>query len=237
MKSIKYTLAALAVIALASVSTAKAQTGAPGDLVLGVFNTTNSLEFDLGTYGSLASGETWDLGNVSSTAGSNLSFSLADSVASANGTQGGLPKGAIALAGINIPTGTVPTLTSEIQAISTVQGDLTGTTVAAANGHSAYFEQLQGASTGGSYAQEDGGNGFGIASNIDQSWTGNDTADLFTLVKSGTATEVGVFTTSTVGGDTILTFDTLAAPEPSAYALGLCAVALFFVLKRRRTVA
>ena len=34
MKSIKYTLAALAVIALASVSTAKAQTGAPGDLVL-----------------------------------------------------------------------------------------------------------------------------------------------------------------------------------------------------------
>ena len=235
MKSIKYTLAALAVIALASVSTAKAQTGAPGDLVLGVFNTTNSLEFDLGTYGSLSSGETWDLGNVSSTAGSNLSFSLADSVGSATGTQGGLPKGAIALAGINIPTGTVPSLTSEIQAITTVQGDLTGTTVAAANGHTAYFEQLQAASTGGSYAQEDGSNGFGIASDIDQSWTGNDTAALYTLVKGGTATEVGVFSTTTVGGDTILTFN--AVPEPSAYALGLCAVALFLVVKRRRSVA
>jgi hypothetical protein len=241
MKSIKYTLAALAVIALASVSTAKAQTGAPGDLILGVFNTTNSLAFDLGTYTNLTSGESWDLGTVSSTVGSNLSFSLADTANTSTSGAGGVPKNTILLAGTNIPTGTVPTLTSEFGAIQTAEEAITGsgvTTVAAANGHSSYFELLESASGAGAYSVEDGGNGFGIGSNIDVTWTGSDTADLYSLTKSGTPVEVGVFSTATVGGDTVLTFNSLSAtPEPSAYALGLCAVALFFVLKRRRTVA
>jgi hypothetical protein len=222
MKSIKYTLAALAFIALASFNTAKANPD--GDVILGVFNTTNSLQFDLGSYGSLitAGTETWDLGNVTSTAGSNLQFSFAASSTNLS-AAGGLPKQVIALGGVNIPTTTPSNISSEQQAITSVEGDQTTQT------------ELEGATTGGSYAEEDNGNGFGLggAYNIDQTWTGNDSASLYYLAKGQAPVDVGTFTTSTVAGDTTLTFNVLSTPEPSAYALGLTALALFWVLKRR----
>jgi hypothetical protein len=47
----------------------------------------------------------------------------------------------------------------------------------------------------------------------------------------------GTFQFSTDGsGNDILTYDPTSTPEPSAYALGLCALALFFVLKRRNAM-
>ena len=52
---------------------------------------------------------------------------------------------------------------------------------------------------------------------------------------TGKATELGVFT---LASDGTLTYNGVGAvPEPSAYALGACAVLLFLVLRRRQSVA
>jgi hypothetical protein len=238
MKSVKYTLAALAVIALASVSNVKA--ASDGDVILGVFNSTNSLEFDLGSYSTLTSslptGLSWDLGNVTSTAGSGLSFSFAAAATSLS-AQGGVTKGDIALAGTNIPTPSAALGTVESTINSVPTNFTTGTAETPLTDGASYTEELLGSTAAGAYAKQDNSTGFGLGTDIDAVWTGNDTADLY-LLANGSATEIGQFTTTTTDGDTTLTFTSLSAtPEPSAYALGLCAVALFFVLKRRRTVA
>jgi hypothetical protein len=235
MKSIKYTLAALALIATASFNTAKAQ--AVGDVLLGVFNTTNSLQFDLGAYSTLSNGEEWDLGNVTGTIGDtsgDLTFDIA-AAAGNSGASGGLAKSNIAITGsvFNTPT---PTITSENTAIATVATNFTqGTTETPESDDHSYLENLQSASTGGSFAYEYGSSQFGFGSNytLGQSWTGNDSAELALLVKNNSAPQLGTFTTETVDNDTVLTYDTLSVPEPSAYALGLAALALFWVLKRR----
>jgi hypothetical protein len=221
MKSIKYTLAALALIAISSFNTAKANP--TGDVILGIYNTTNSLQFDLGAYSTLTNGETWNLGNVSSQAsGGNLVFSLA-AAASNLAAAGGLLKAQIAIAGINLPSTAPSNLGSELTAIGTVEQDQTSS------------PELESSTTGGSYAFEDNGNGFGLGTANDpaQAFTGTDTANLYTLLKSAAPVEVGTFTTATTAGDTTLTFNALSTPEPSAYALGLTALALFWVLKRR----
>ncbi len=65
----------------------------------------------------------------------------------------------------------------------------------------------------------------------------NTTADLFDLkAVNGVGKDIGTFTLSSSG---VLSFQSAsqAVPEPSAYALGICAVVLFWVLKRRRSVA
>jgi hypothetical protein len=234
MKSIKYTLAALAVIALASVSTAKAQ-DVPGDYVLGAFNATNSLEFDLGS--SLANGETWNLGNVTSLAGTGLDFSIV-AASEKNFTEGSLPKNTLAVAGVNVASVSVLPLST----VNTLEESVNQGTLETPASSNILDEHLQSnANQSDSYANLDtvltSGTSFGLGYDIDQVWTGSDSASLFTLTPNGTPVEIGTFSTSTVGGITTLTFDTVAAPEPSAYALGLCAVALFFVLKRRRSVA
>ena len=238
MKSVKYTLAALAIIALASVGAKAQSTGTPGDMMLGVFNTTDSLEFDLGS--ALTNGETWNLGNVTSLAGTNLSFSIIAG-SEKNFAEGSFPKNTLAVAGVNIASVAVLPLSTVItlQTTSFSQG-----TAETAGSASIKAEELDvNSSASDSYANLDGasatggGSSFGLGYDIDQVFTGTDSAALYTLTGTGAPVAIGTFTTSTVGGITTLTFDTVAAPEPSAYALGLCAVALFFVLKRRRSVA
>jgi hypothetical protein len=51
------------------------------------------------------------------------------------------------------------------------------------------------------------------------------------------AVELGVFTLSSSGVLSYNGIDAGASPEPSAYALGICALLLFWVLKRRHSVA
>ncbi len=120
----------------------------------------------------------------------------------------------------------------EESAINTVAANFgTGTAETPVAGQT-YTEELLSSSAAGAYALEACDQGFGLGVEIAPTWTGNDTVEFATL-GNGTLTVDGQFVTTTVGGDTILTFEAISAPEPSAYALGLCALALFWVLKRR----
>jgi len=87
--------------------------------------------------------------------------------------------------------------------------------------------------------------GFGSGKNIEQpasgSYTGptNSQLDLYQLNDTtdtpGTkAIYLGDFTLS---GGGVLTFDPAAVPEPSAYAMGAIAAALFLVLRRRKAIS
>ncbi|MEI9999471.1 MAG: hypothetical protein WDO13_10045 [Verrucomicrobiota bacterium] len=89
------------------------------------------------------------------------------------------------------------------------------------------------------------GKGYTLVNDIEQTGAGSDILYSFLPATSTTingqrvfppATEVGTFTLSDDGLFTFVgaSFDT---PEPSAYALGVCAVLLFLVLKRRHSVA
>lgn len=96
-----------------------------------------------------------------------------------------------------------------------------------------------------SYQSLEGGNGYSFVPSAEQTGAGTDELYSFTPgttsgfpPKYPLATDLGTFTLSDTGGNLSFTFGTPAAvPEPSAYALGLCAMLLFWVLKRRRSVA
>jgi len=109
---------------------------------------------------------------------------------------------------------------------------------------------IQSASAGNSWSSfkpgvADGQVAFGIGTDIEQASTGatgptNSDLDFYEVnTKTGSnqpATDLGYFTLSSSG---LLTFDpadTLAVPEPSAYALGITALVLFGVLKRRKSI-
>jgi hypothetical protein len=89
------------------------------------------------------------------------------------------------------------------------------------------------------------GNGYGFVPTAEQTGAGSDELYSFTpqsQTGSGInktfpyALDLGTFSLSSAG---VLTFTGSAAavPEPSAYALGICAALLFLVLRRRSTVA
>ncbi len=62
--------------------------------------------------------------------------------------------------------------------------------------------------------------------------------DLYALTtSSSTPTELGVFSLASDGTFTYNGVNAAAVPEPSAYALGVCAVLLFLVLRRRQSVS
>jgi hypothetical protein len=87
-----------------------------------------------------------------------------------------------------------------------------------------------------------GGNAFGSGNDIEQPGSGSNTGptdsvlDLFQANSGQTGDLLGEFSLSSSG---LLTFDpaaSLAVPEPSAYALGITALVLFGVLKRRKSI-
>jgi hypothetical protein len=247
MKPLKYTVAALALIA--TVSLAHAATDA--DLILGIYDTNTaqpSYELDLGTYTSLSAGETFNLGStVSSTfaadSGATLQFDIAGSNSAAN-TQHTLSAHEIIYTALTAATGaSTTTPANNVNTMYTAFNSGTAVTlpsttssnstaisaVTVANGITGNF-QTQIGLNGGEF-------GFGNGSLTD-SFPTSDTLTLYTQTGAGAATAAGTFQFSTNGsGQEILTFDPTATPEPSAYALGLCAVALFLVLKRRSSVA
>jgi hypothetical protein len=109
---------------------------------------------------------------------------------------------------------------------------------------------IQAASAGNSWSSfkpgvADGQVAFGIGTDIEQASTGatgptDSVLDFYEVdTKTGSnqpATFLGTFDLSNTG---LLTFDpadTLAVPEPSAYALGITALVLFGVLKRRKAI-
>jgi hypothetical protein len=256
MKPLKYTVGALALIAIASFTTsANAQTAANGDIMLGVYDTSgatpNSAEYNLGAFNSLSMNESWDLGSTisSSLSGGNASdFEFALFGTGGLGTNGadGLAKGQIALTNV-IPSGidVSGSTSSENLGISALFGPFNSAYSASAliTGTSSSSQAFYGASvnvsSNGSFGYEDTGTGtFGTGVDLAQAYTNTATAELDVFKNGSDPTLAGTFVFSqAVNGDTILTFDPTATPEPSAYALGLCAVALFWVLKRRRSVA
>jgi hypothetical protein len=240
MKNIKYTLAALALIAAASFSTAKAQND--GDVIVGVFNSTYSLAFDLGSFSSLSNGEQFNLGNVASLVTGSSKFAIIGSANSDQTSSGGITAGDVvadgnssqlltqAQSGELSPTeSTVDTVIGSFNA-NQLSSQTPGTNVTKVSYQSTSSDPQ-------SFGAQDGGNGFGLgaAAGVEQTYTGNNSNIPFYLLDANNGvldTELP-FTFSTSGNDTILTYG--AVPEPSAYALGLTALALFWVLKRRNS--
>ncbi len=85
-----------------------------------------------------------------------------------------------------------------------------------------------------------GGTAFGLGFEIEQPGSGNNVGptdsvlDLFEYVPG--ASSASLLGTFSLAGNGDLTFDPQAVPEPSAYALGITALVLFGVLKRRRSM-
>ena len=257
MKPLKYTVAALAILAAASFgSSAHATTLASGSLVLGIDDSTDavatSLEFNLGLYNTLSNGETWNLGTTASTtygSSNTLEFNIAASGGNAGGAT--LAAKELALTAVSLPSlngvGGNSYNTSTVSGnLVTEDGNFTGTAVTlpsstSSNGTAISAVSIPSGNTGAFYSEFNNGTGkqYGFADGqLGDTFPTSDVLALYTIVNGSTSgTQVGTFSLSNVGGNEILTFDTLATPEPSAYALGLCAVAIFFVLRRRSTVA
>ncbi len=251
MKSLKYTVAALAAIALASfTSSAMAQTVPPtGDLIFGAYDTTGAItlsyELDLGAFSSLSNGETWNLGTTASSLFSSDSANIVWNIAGTGGSPGGggLAKKAVAITVESLPS--LPTNnTTEFGAIANVyaafnQGtSLTLVPTTSSNGTAIQAVSLTNTNTS-SVQQEftTNGGGYGYGDGFSDTYPSTDAVTLELIPNTTTgASADGTFVLSN-NGDT-LTYNALAAtPEPSAYALGACAVALFLVLRRRKSVA
>lgn len=106
-------------------------------------------------------------------------------------------------------------------------------------------ESVSATNSWSSFSPSDG-SGFSLVNGAEQPGTGaNDGPtdsylDLFEAIPGTSTTLLGTFNLSWNGNtadDAVLTFDPVATPEPSAYALGLTALMLFAVLKRRKSIA
>ena len=84
------------------------------------------------------------------------------------------------------------------------------------------------------------GNDFATGLNLEQgvSSTGTETLNLYDLTKHPSTTAATLVGTFNLASNGTFTFDATpaAVPEPSAYALGICAMLLFLVLKRRSAI-
>jgi hypothetical protein len=259
MKSIKYTAVALALIAAASF-TSSAKAANTGDLILGFYDTNtgsttvpSSYEVDLGSFSSLSVGETFDLGSsITSFFSSDSSASLVFNIAAAGTTAGG---GGLAVKETAFTASSVPPLPSfggnttentnisdEVNLFSGLGTPLTLGSTTSSNGTA-----ISGVSVSagpGSFETEVNNNGgsYGYqGSGLLTSYPNSDLIPFYTVANRTSGLEVatpdGGFQFGGTSADTTLTFDPVATPEPSAYALGLCAVALFWVLNRRRSVS
>jgi hypothetical protein len=141
---------------------------------------------------------------------------------------------------IAVPASLATELTNINLEVNTYGG---GSTTALSNpltGGSASYTDLKIANTtSGAFDKQVNLNGgsFGLASGAQPAllslYTPTSVVALDTLTAGGTPTELGTFTVSSAG----VTFNAAAVPEPSAYALGICAFLLFWVLKRRNSIA
>jgi len=255
MKMNKLTVAALAFAAIGLASTAaSAQNVSAGsnDLILGFqiasgTGSNTNLEVDLGSYSLFTTSAQLtltqlSLSDLTSTYGSswsNASTGVNWSVAGVTPTTNNF----YATSTTSIKTASGSTLAGPDGQISSLAGGLNGNPQTAnSTAASAIGSNATPASTlPTSYTSLEAGNGYGYIPNAET--TGANTDELYKFapgVKVGgvfpAAVDLGTFSLSSGG---VLTFNGSAAavPEPSAYALGICAVLLFLVLKRRHSVA
>jgi hypothetical protein len=258
MKMNKLTVAALALAAISFASTAaSAQTVSAGlnDLILGFQLPSGSsqqgastdLEVDLGSFTNFtASTQTITLpqlalADLTSTYGSSWATTVDWSVAG-NNTSSGFDMTSTQL----VKTSSQGGLSGAVSAIGGLIAGLNGQPATANSSSAALIGGSPAASSiGNSYTSEEAGNGYGFVPTAEQTGAGSDELYSFTpQSQTGTgvhktfpnAIDLGTFSLSSAG---VLTFTGSAAavPEPSAYALGICAALLFLVLRRRSTVA
>lgn len=253
MKPLKYTVAALALIAVASFTSSAMAAANIGDVIFGAYDLNSpglgSFEFDLGAFSSLAPNETWNLGTAvestySTDSSANLQFNIAATGNSTVGTAEGLAAKEIAFTSQNFgtPSSLNTTMITNIANEDGAYGASTQTAISTPAG-TAYLAAQGAGSFQTAIENGSGTNGNYGAGSTAGDWLSAYPSDgtNFTLYTktSGTTAAVayGTFVFSQVNGNDILTFDAAAVPEPSAYALALSALALFLVLKRRHKAA
>jgi hypothetical protein len=253
----KLTVAALALAAIGLASTAaSAQTFSAGanDLILGFqiasgTGSNTNLEVDLGSilnfttttatitlpqlsvsdltaiYGSgwadTSAGVNWSVAGVGTAADTFDITSPSGGLLKASGST---------LAG---PAGQIAELAEGLQGVTETTNSTSSTAIGS--------NSTPASTIATSYTSLEAGNGYGLYPNAET--TGASTDELYAEApgtkvsgKFPSATDLGTFSLSSAG---VLTFTGSAAavPEPSAYALGICAGLLFLVLRRRASVA
>ena len=246
-------------LASASASAQNVSTSAT-DLVLGFQVTSGSgqgsasdLEVDLGDFSQFTTGATLTLNQLSAadlvtTYGSNwatradLTWGVAGmSSTTANSfyatVSGSNPQNSSSLSG---PTGDIAPLVGGLGGVTQTANSTKAGIVAASQGTS--WTSEVGLANGQGDFQYFNPTGSTETGYIEQSGPAG-SIDLYSFSEVGgkatnkPATELGVFDLSSTGVLTYDGIDAQAVPEPSAYALGICAVLLFLVLKRRHSVA
>lgn len=163
-----------------------------------------------------------EFGIAGVTNGTLVTFDMTDSGTPAESSNLSAPYGAISglSGGINSATQTSNSTSAGV--VPTTQGNSFSSEENGANGDYNYFNPT------GSTQTLTSGSGASI--------------NLFSFAQAGGKTpplapELGTFSLSSSGVLTYVGINPTATPEPSAYALGICAVLLFLVLKRRHSVA
>jgi hypothetical protein len=129
------------------------------------------------------------------------------------------------------------TISSNIQNLETASGGFAGST-STSDTTKAINQSPSAANSWTSFSP--GNTAFNLGFSIEQPGSGSNTGptdsvlDLFEYVPG--ASSASLLGTFSLAGNGDLTFNANAVPEPSAYALGITALVLFGVLKRRRSM-
>ncbi len=258
MKLNKLTIAAaaFAVTAILGASTTARAQANNGDIILGFESTTspNVYEVDLGASSQFIGASSALTFNLSTSDLSSTTYGFGSSWASSTAVQWGAI-GATSQNNGNLFTTWNPASAAPPALSSAGQGS-TGADVVALLGdfntqatitpgntdllQTGADQNTDGASFAGLEKTTFNLPGSQLDANADLSIPAADAGvlDLYELANNGTSgtsagTLLGQFT---LASDGVLTFTPEAVPEPSAYALGLAAIALFVVLKRRQSI-
>jgi hypothetical protein len=251
----KLTMAALALVALGFASTAASAQVVAGnnDVILsfqiasGTGSNTN-LEVDLGSASQFTNTAvlTFNQLNVNDLTGI-YSSSWADSSAGVNwsvAAEGTASDKFLLTSTTPIKTSSSSLLAAPYGQIGNLAGGLNGQAATANSPSAAAIGNNSNPASGiaNSYTFLEAGTGYGYAANAEQTGAGTDELYSFAPASKvgGQFPAAGDLGTFSLSSDGVLTFNGInaaAVPEPSAYALGLCAVLLFLVLRRRQMVA
>jgi hypothetical protein len=257
----KLTVAALALVSMAFASTAASAqvTTSPGDLILGFQITAapnsspTDLEVDLGSYSLFTTTATIDLssklsvndlisafgsGWANGTAGVGVNWGAAANAAGGtSATKYNLDITSVGAKPNGLGTNTLNGYYQDIVGLTGGSGGINGSPVASTS-TSALIGNSGSPASGiaNSYTGQES-KLAGLNGNIEMTGAGTD--ELYQYVgagNTGSTVDLGTLKLTSAGGLTF-TGSAAAVPEPSAYALGICAVLLFIVLRRRATVA